>query len=434
MFGFAHARLSACSERLGMTRSKGKSATGSSATAGIGRASSIQRSGLGKATAATRFAACGMAASGIRSRISRNSTMRAASRGRFSAHRSSSNPPALIALSGFLQEHIALAAVATVDPTPAFSEVPVAQVPQQPTQCNAMKLHSVQAGPIHARARHRVARAAVVLLLLLGLVACSATRLAYQNLDWLTFEAMDDRFDIRSDQEGWVKASLSNLHSWHRVTQLPAYRRTLDELAVRFADGLDAEDLAWLDEEVEQHRRSLVDLVVPELARFLADLDDEQLERFTAASQESIDEAAEQLEWSPRKRQEYRFEAFVDRIEPWTGDLSTEQLRLLERDVAALSDIRREWIEQRRERLRVFTGLLSTQPGQQAIEAALYAWWSDLDASYPPDYVVQRSLLKQQMFGFLIRLDAELTPQQRTHVSDRLEAYVSTIDIVVASR
>ncbi|MCW9079622.1 MAG: DUF6279 family lipoprotein, partial [Gammaproteobacteria bacterium] len=117
-----------------------------------------------------------------------------------------------------------------------------------------MKISSVQAGAIHARARQRVARAAMVLLLLSGLVACSATRMLYQNLDWLAFEAMDDRFDIRSDQEGWVKASLSNLHSWHRVTQLPAYRRTLDELAVRFADGLDAEDLAWLDEQVEQHR------------------------------------------------------------------------------------------------------------------------------------------------------------------------------------
>jgi len=245
---------------------------------------------------------------------------------------------------------------------------------------------------------------------------------------------MDERFDIRSDQEDWVKASLSNIHSWHRVTQLPAYRRTLDELAVRFADGLDADDLAWLDERVERHRRSLVDLVVPELARFLADLDDQQLARYTEVSRESIDEAAEPLEWSPRERQAYRFETFVDRIEPWTGDLSTEQLRLLERDVAALSDMRREWIEQRRERLRVFAGLLSTQPGQEAIEAALYAWWSDLGASYPPDYVVQRSLLKQQVFGLLIRLDAELTLQQRAHVIDRLDGYVSTIDVVVASR
>ena len=192
-----------------------------------------------------------------------------------------------------------------------------------------MRRLSRQADPVPARGQRRVAWS-FLLLLLLGLTACSGTRLLYQNLDWLAFEAMDDRFEIRPDQEDWVKASLDNLHGWHRVTQLPAYRLTLDELAVRFGDGLDAGDLAWLDRQVERHRRTLVDLVVPELARFLADLDQEQLARYTEASRETIDEAAEQLEWSPRKRQAYRLETFVDRIERWTGELSRDQLGGLE--------------------------------------------------------------------------------------------------------
>lgn len=156
--------------------------------------------------------------------------------------------------------------------------------------------------------------------------------------------------------------------------------------------------------------------------------------RYAEASEEAIDEAAEQLEWSPRKRQAYRLETFLDRIEPWTGELSNPQLRSLEQDVLALSDIRREWIEQRRERLDALTELLSSRPGQEVIEAALHEWWGDLDASYPPDYVAQRYLLKEQMFGLLVRLDSTLTQEQRAHVIDRLEGYVSTIDIVVASR
>jgi hypothetical protein len=292
---------------------------------------------------------------------------------------------------------------------------------------------SRQADPVPASGQRRVAWS-FLLLLLLGLTACSGTRLLYQNLDWLTFEAMDDRFEIRPDQEDWVKASLDDLHGWHRVTQLPAYRLTLDELALRFDDGLDAGDLAWLDSQVERHRRTLVDLVVPELARFLADLDQEQLARYAEASREAIDEAAEQLEWSPRKRQAYRLETFVDRIEPWTGELSEDQLGGLERDVAGLADIRREWILQRRERLRELIELLSGNPAPEIIEAALYARWKDLDTAYPPGYVAHRDRLKRQVFDLLVRLDATLTPAQRRHVSERLEGYVSTIDIVVASR
>ena len=151
---------------------------------------------------------------------------------------------------------------------------------------------ALKSGPDSGGARAGCWRVAATLMLLLNLAACSSTRLLYENLDWLAFEAMDDRFEIRSDQEDWVKTSLSNLHSGHRITQLPAYRQTLVDLNLRFSDGLDAEDLAWLDQQVELHRRGLVDLIVPELARFLADLDEGQLARYMAASSMDSRDAA----------------------------------------------------------------------------------------------------------------------------------------------
>ncbi|MGB5639777.1 MAG: DUF6279 family lipoprotein [Sedimenticolaceae bacterium] len=278
------------------------------------------------------------------------------------------------------------------------------------------------------------ARLFVVLLSLFGLAGCGATWLLYQNLDWLVFEAMDDRFDIRPDQEDWVKAGLGNLHSWHRMTQLPAYRQTLEGLSLRFADGLDNADLAWLEERVERHRRTLVELVVPDLSRFLADLDAEQLARYAAWSQEAIDEAGEPLQWSATRRQAWRLEGFIDRIEPWTGELSTTQVRALEMDVAALPDMRRTWIGQRRQRHQTLLALLSTRPAPELIEDLLNGWWLNLEAGYPPSYVAQRRSMKEQVFALLTRLDAGLTPDQRAQVTRRLEGYVSTIDTVLASR
>lgn len=297
-----------------------------------------------------------------------------------------------------------------------------------------MRPLSLQSWFVHLRAQRTLTGLVLVALLLFGLSACTATRLLYQNLDWMAFELMDDRFDIRSDQEDWVKASLTDLHSWHRMTQLPAYRETLEELSARFSDGLDNADLVWLDGRLERHRRTLVELVVPELSRFLADLDDDQLARYAASTQERIDEAAEQLEWSPRRRQAYRLETFLDRIEPWTGELSTAQLRALEQDVSALPDIRRAWVEQRRRRLQAMLELLSSRPRSELVETALYDLWLDLEASYPPHYVAQRAELKAQLFLLLVRLDTTLTSGQRRQVSRRLAGYVDTIDTVVALR
>ena len=292
---------------------------------------------------------------------------------------------------------------------------------------------SAKPDPVSVRIFRRALRLLVLGLLLIGLGACNSTRLLYQNLDWLAFEAVDDRFDVRSDQEVWVKTTLDEIHRQHRLRHLPVYRETLDGLGLRYADGLDAEDLLWLDWRVEQHRRALAELVIPGLARFLADLEDDQLAHYVAAAGAAIDEAAEQLDWSPESRQAYRLETFVDRIERWTGDLTAAQIERLEDDVAALPDIRREWIEYRRQRLEALSGLLAARPGQAAIEAALNAWWLDLDAALPEAYAAGRRLLKEQVFELLVRLDRHLTPGQRRRVAERLGDYVSTIDLVLAS-
>jgi len=275
---------------------------------------------------------------------------------------------------------------------------------------------------------------AVALLLALGLGGCSTTRLLYANADWLVYQALDNRFGVRPDQEDWIRASIDSLHGRHRVTELPAYRESIEELSVRFADGLDAADLVWLDRRFERHRRALVELAVPQLARFLADLDKDQLARFVEVSGEDIDDAAEPLAWSRARRQAHRFDTFVDRIEVWTGELSVSQLRELRVEVAALSDIRREWIDHRRQRLRTLADLLRSDPDRASIATALYHWWGNTDQGYRPTFAAQVKLLKEQIFNLVLRLDSRLTRRQREHVLDRLQGYISNIDIVVAAR
>jgi hypothetical protein len=231
-----------------------------------------------------------------------------------------------------------------------------------------------------------------------------------------------------------VKADLAALHSRHQKSQLPAYQETLKGLSQCFSDGLDDADLLWLEERMEGHRRDLVELVVPDLSLFLADLDEAQWAQYAAWSQEAIDEAAEPLQWDAPRRHAWRLQGFIDRIEAWTGELSTTQVRALEPDVAALPEMRPEWIEQRRNRREALLALLATRPTPESIEALLYGWWLDLEAGYPPSYAAQRRAAKKQMVLLLTRLDAGLASEQRARLRRRLDDYVATIDTVLASR
>jgi hypothetical protein len=274
------------------------------------------------------------------------------------------------------------------------------------------------------------------ILLLCGLPflsGCSTTRLLYNNLDWLAFEALDERFDVRADQVDWVEERLERLHDWHRRTQLPAYRATLSDLAVRFDDGLSLADLRWLESRVETHRLALVERLVPELAVFLADLDDAQIARFAEVSEEQLVEAGEPLALGPAARAAQRLDAFVERIEPWTGSLTEAQSSALAADVGRQPDLLGAWIAHRRERRDTLLAVLAQRPTAAAIETLLFGWWRDLENGYPGDYAVARRAARDALFDLLVKLDASLASAQRERVVDKLEDYRTTVETVLAA-
>jgi hypothetical protein len=249
----------------------------------------------------------------------------------------------------------------------------------------------------------------------------------YDNLDWLVYRALDQRFDIRDAQRPWVKERLRVLHHWHRETQLPGYGETLRELARRFADGFDLNDFGWIDRRIEAHRSALVAKVIPDFAQFLAGLDAAQIDHFVDFSAESLEEAAEPLAMGVEERVDHRVEQFTEQLTPWTGALTRTQAAALRRELAIWPDFRRDWIEQRQIRQQTLVALLRSDPGVSAIEDYLTAQWLDLGAGYPQQYWERRQAAKGRLFRVLWDLEQRLTTQQRRHFLERLQGYADDI-------
>ena len=71
-------------------------------------------------------------------------------------------------------------------------------------------------------------RGALLTVCVLGLTACSAVRLGYDQGPTLAWWWLDRQLDFSSAQKPRVQAALDDWFAWHRATQLPAYA---DELA-----------------------------------------------------------------------------------------------------------------------------------------------------------------------------------------------------------
>jgi hypothetical protein len=257
--------------------------------------------------------------------------------------------------------------------------------------------------------------------------ACSSTRLLYDNLDWVFYRALDQRFDITAQQRPWVKDRLRALHRWHRETQLPRYGETLHELARRYTEGFGLQDLNWLDDEIEVHRQVLVARIIPDFAEYLAALEPEQIDHFAEFASVSLAEAAEPLELGLEDRLDHRFGEVKEQLTRWTGDLDRVQATALRRDLAKWPDFRHDWVEQRRIRQQNLLKLLRANPTPTVVEDHLNAHWLDLRASYPPAYWASRQAAKSRLLQVLLNTEKRLSPPQRAHVLERIERYADDI-------
>jgi len=289
-------------------------------------------------------------------------------------------------------------------------------------------------GPAGNRSRLSGVIVCAIVASVIVVSGCSATRLLYENLDWIAYQALDERFDIRADQAEAVESRLHALHGWHRETQLPLYRQTLQATAVRFADGLDLADLHWLEQRIEQHRLALAERLIPDLAGFLADLDPEQVARYENVSAEGLAEAAEPLALEDEARTARRLDAYLERIEPWTGSLTGRQRDALTARVADQPDLRPAWLALRQARRDALLAELRRERGARPIADLLRGWWLDLETGYPRDYAVARRASLEHLYETLVDLDGRLEPGQRERVLERLADYRSAVETVLAAR
>ncbi len=270
--------------------------------------------------------------------------------------------------------------------------------------------------------------ALLIALMTLGLAACSATKLVYQNAPELSYWWLDSYLDFNESQSLRLREDLAALQLWHRQYELPVYVRTLEDL----------QKMALLDTTPEQ----VCDLYFEFRARFQAILD--QFEpRVTALAPTlklgQIDHLERQLdkrsqkwrdEWldvTPGQRQTRRVKLMVDRSEAFYGYLEEPQLAVLRAGLAAAPlDLTLTYRESQRRQQDILQTLRQLNPATQSatdIKLALRAMLArSMDS---PDPVLRNHMrqMVQSNCRTLAALHNAITPAQRARFAETLKDY-----------
>lgn len=284
-----------------------------------------------------------------------------------------------------------------------------------------------------------MARIIGVLLLAAALGACSAIKLAYNNLPTVSYWWLDDYLDFDSEQTPKVRDELAQLLAWHRQNELPRIASLLQEAQALAPGEVTPAQVCAMGERIRERLLAVTERAEPagtELALSLTDAQLQQLERKYEKNNASY--RKEWLDRTPAQVQEKRYDQFLDRTEDFYGRLSAQQRDLLKLQVAQsvfdprLADTERRHRQQ--EALVLLRGFVANKPSPVEARAALHAYIQRIAEPPPGPWRDQQQALLQEGCRNTAVLHNGTSPSQRAQAVRRLQAYQDDLRQLVAAR
>ncbi len=264
------------------------------------------------------------------------------------------------------------------------------------------------------------------LLLLLSCLAqsgCSGFGLLFERLDLLTLWQADRMLDLDDAQEAALEPGVIELREWLRGEGLPAARTALASVEARWAAG----DLEGATEQLQAEGKALgvrfLDQAWPRLAPVMARLEQRNLSAYEAYSEERM------VDWfASSKSSEAKLQRRIDRLEDWFGDLSDEQIAIVqshggwredEYDLRVANS--RQW------RQRVGETILARDM------ARLESLFKHPEQLQSPAYQTWLEEQQAQFRATFKELFPTLTPAQRDHARDRVLDWIDNLASVEPS-
>lgn len=270
-----------------------------------------------------------------------------------------------------------------------------------------------------------------VLVLCALLAGCSATRLIYNQLDWLAVWYLDDYFSLSDEQRDDLQTIVDRQLAWHRQSQLPKYAAFCRELDEQWKAGASIGVIERRYDQLIEYWDELFEHAMPDIARFLLSLTDEQVDEFLVRVEENNQELLEEYSGeSAEQRLKQRQKAIIKMSERFVGRLTSEQRGVVRQYTSNLHDNSEEWMKGRQAWQIQFTELIRRRPDDFAEQLASLM----LDPNQVDDTQYRRQVEqnKELMFDMYEVLLVQLTPKQRKTLSKRLNRYASDFELLAA--
>jgi Family of unknown function (DUF6279) len=272
----------------------------------------------------------------------------------------------------------------------------------------------------------------ILAAIMLVLTACSLATVAYNNAGALITYQVDEYFDLSPTQEEWVRLRANKLIEWHRVAELPQYRRVLGEARARAETGMTVTEVetAYLDGRNAFMR--VAERMLPDIADFLLQLDTQQIQYFEDRLTRDNEKLAREMKGGEVMLKK-RLERYEQRFKDWMGELTAAQREDIRVAVGAMKPLDELRLADRRTRQADFMALLRSKPDAVGMRKQLWQMMTQPELKRAAAYRDELEKQQKTLMQLIARMSTTATPEQRARVQKRLGGYANDITALLSN-
>ena len=273
-----------------------------------------------------------------------------------------------------------------------------------------------------------------ILALVIWLILLSACgpRLYYPSLDWLIPWYVDDYISLEPGQSSRLRTQLARQLDWHCRTQLPEYAEFLRDFRREVDDSgrpVTVERLDTYKIRLTRYWNALIVQISPDIADIMFSSTDEQIgELFENLERKNRDIESEYVAPPPQKIIHNRQKRMQKRLNYWLGGLTESQLQAVNDWNLQLEPIAADRVAYRRKIQAAGRHMLESRTNPDELETALRGLLTNAEEYRTENYQRKIEVNTQRTLEMLVYLSETLTPNQRNHLSKRLESLAADLD------
>ena len=273
---------------------------------------------------------------------------------------------------------------------------------------------------------------ATVIFCSLFLTGCSFT-FVYNNLDWWVDWYLDDYVSLNKSQQKAFDERFTQLHDWHRATQLSAYANQLKSLQAQINQGITPEQIQSHLEQMREHWQSVRAQAQPDLIALTQLLDEEQRKDLLAGIAENNRENQEeyQAEYQNLTREEWVKKECIEQqaqFRKWVGKLTKAQKAQLCVMSEGFQSTYSDWLAYRTAWHKSFSEALAPDLSVQKYEQMFAELIASPDKLKSEEYLAIQAQNNRNFADIFYYMMHSLTAKQKKRFNNRIQDYIDDFE------